>query len=106
MAERAVNEGFRMLDDFVCEAIHDPAVPRAADAHQGQNEGMRVVEELVFDVPAGKSKQEAIDDSEMRRIAEKLATLIASQSDPAGAMARFQQELQTQIIATPDRAHN
>jgi hypothetical protein len=102
MAERAVNEGFRMLDDFVCEAIHDPTVMRADNKRQGRNEGIRVVEELVFDVAAEKSKQEA-DESEMRRIAEQLATLIASQSDPTGAMARFQHELQTHIHATPDR---
>lgn len=105
MAERAVNEGFRMLDDFVCEAIHAPAVTRADNTRQGRNEGIRVVEELVFDVAAEKSKQEA-DESEMRRIAEKLATLIAGQSDPAGAMARFQQQLQTHINTAPDRAHN
>ncbi len=103
MAERAVNEGFQMLDDFVCEAILDPSVARADNTRQGRNEGIRVVEEFVFDFPAEKSKQEA-DESEMRRIAEKLATLIASQSDPAGAMALFQQQLQTHIHAAPVRA--
>jgi hypothetical protein len=50
MAQRAENEGFRMLDDFVCEAIHDPVTPLAKPENQGRNTGMSVVEEIVFDV--------------------------------------------------------
>src|SRR5438046_2886908 len=104
MGKRAENEGFRMLDDFVCEAIHAADVPRADDRHQGQNEGMRVVEELVFDIPGGESKREGTEDLEIerlagainlhriRRLAAVLAPLIARQSDPAGTLARFQQE--------------
>lgn len=37
------NEGLRVLDDFVCEAIHDPAVPQAPPSKRGQNEGVRVL---------------------------------------------------------------
>jgi hypothetical protein len=44
MEKRGQNEGLRVLDDFVCEAIHDPAVPQALSNKQGQNEGMRVLE--------------------------------------------------------------
>jgi hypothetical protein len=51
MAQRAENEGFRMLDDFVCEAIHDPSIPLANPAKQGRNEGMSVVVELVSGAP-------------------------------------------------------
>ena len=51
MANPGHNEGFHVLDDFVCEAIHDPAVPLANPANQGQNEGMSVIEEVVFDTP-------------------------------------------------------
>ena len=41
------NEGLRLLDDFVCEAIHDPALPLALPTKQGQNEGVRILESLL-----------------------------------------------------------
>ncbi|HTU92849.1 MAG TPA: hypothetical protein VMF69_22405 [Gemmataceae bacterium] len=44
MDKRGQNEGLRVLDDFVCEAIHNPAVPQALPTKQGQNEGMRILE--------------------------------------------------------------
>ena len=49
MAKQAENEGFRMLDDFVCEAIHNPAMPLAKKEKQGRNAGMSVVEEITSD---------------------------------------------------------
>jgi hypothetical protein len=49
MAKRAENEGFRMFDDFVCEAIHDPSTPLANPAKQGRNEGISVGAELILD---------------------------------------------------------
>ncbi|SRR5579885_1200278 len=52
MAERAANEGFRMLEDFVCDAISALAIPPAAGTRHGRNEGMRVVEECVLDLGA------------------------------------------------------
>jgi hypothetical protein len=51
MAERAGNEGFRVLDDFACEAIHDPSTSLANPANQGRNEGMSVVTDIAFDAP-------------------------------------------------------
>jgi hypothetical protein len=51
MAKRAQNEGVRMLDDFVCDATHDPSIPLANLASQGRNEGMAVVAEIVIGVP-------------------------------------------------------
>jgi len=41
MTNQGQSEGFRVLDDFVCEAIHDAQVPMAGPPRQGQNEGMR-----------------------------------------------------------------
>src|SRR6266566_6402633 len=49
MANPGHNEGFHVLDDFVCEAIHAPSVPLANPANQGRNEGMSVIEEVVFE---------------------------------------------------------
>jgi hypothetical protein len=43
------NEGFHVLDDFICEAIHEPSVPLASPANQGHNEGTSAVEELDCD---------------------------------------------------------
>jgi hypothetical protein len=60
MKKRAENEGFRILDDFVCDAIPDPSLTPAKPAHQGQNEGMSVVTEIVFDL----SKEVTSEDSE------------------------------------------
>jgi hypothetical protein len=47
MDKHARNEGLRVLDDFVCEAIHNPAIPQAQPNKQGQNEGMRILEGTV-----------------------------------------------------------
>ena len=55
MANPGRNEGFHVLDDFVCEAIHAPSVPLANPANQGRNEGMSVVDEVAFDGP-GENK--------------------------------------------------
>jgi hypothetical protein len=46
MNKRGENEGFRVLDDFVCEAIRNPAVPQAPASQRGQNEGVRVLEDF------------------------------------------------------------
>ncbi len=48
MAERANNEGFHVLDEFVCDAIREPGIPQADPKKQGKNERIRVIEELVF----------------------------------------------------------
>jgi hypothetical protein len=61
MASPGRNEGFLLIDDFVCEAIHDPSVPCASPANQGRNEGMTVVEEIV----AKGSSAKTPDDTEL-----------------------------------------
>jgi hypothetical protein len=53
MTTSAENEGFRMLDDFVCDAIYALEVPQADPTKSGKNEGMRVVGELVFGERSG-----------------------------------------------------
>jgi hypothetical protein len=54
MNHKGRNDGFRVLDDFVCEAIHSPDVLLADEQHKGQNAGSRVVEELSFDASGDK----------------------------------------------------
>ncbi len=52
MADAAQNEGFHVMDDFVCQAIYDPSLPLANPANQGRNEGIAVGAEITFD-PSG-----------------------------------------------------
>ena len=56
MAAQGRNEGFHVLDEFVCEAIHASSVPLASPTNQGRNEGMSVVEELVFEASPETSR--------------------------------------------------
>src|SRR5262249_51069381 len=99
MAAQGRNEGFYVLDEFVCEAIHAPSVPRASPANQGRNEGMSVVEELLFDAGQGKSSNgPAVPDGRkptlpdpqgaaLRSVVEPLALYISASGDPRGALA-------------------
>jgi hypothetical protein len=59
------NEGFRILDEFVCQAIPDPAALPTGGAgpvsSQGVNEGMLVLEELTFDATRQLPAPEPVD---------------------------------------------
>ena len=66
MANPGQNQGFRVLDEFVCEAIHPPTVPQADQTKQGQNEGMRVIQELVVDDSAASPEVETASDDNAR----------------------------------------
>jgi hypothetical protein len=48
MAAQGHNEGFSVLDDFVCEGIPATLVPAANPTKLGQNSGMTVVDEQTF----------------------------------------------------------
>lgn len=99
MAAQGRNEGFHVLDEFVCEAIHAPTVPLANPANQGQNEGMSVAEELVFEAGQEATSDETDDpdsrrssrpearDAALKSVIEPLATYISASSDPRGALA-------------------
>jgi hypothetical protein len=45
------NEGFRVLDDFICEAIPSPGLLVAASPGRGVNAGMQVLSEIVVRGP-------------------------------------------------------
>lgn len=62
MAAHGRNEGFHVLDDLVCEAMHDPSVPLANSANQGRNERTSVIEELVLK-PGKESTSAGVDKS-------------------------------------------
>lgn len=49
MADRSEHEGFQILEDFVCGALQDPALPKGDPGQPGQNAGVQVLQELVFD---------------------------------------------------------
>ncbi len=117
MSQRAENEGFRLLDDFVCEASHEPTTPKADQKQQGRNEGMLVLEERVFAIPAGEPEQgqTAVPDlrkpmqpstveQTLQRLVEELAALLASQADPSRIMDQFQNQLATRINALQEAA--
>jgi anti-sigma B factor antagonist len=53
MAKSGQNEGCRVLDDFVCEALADPAVPKAAPTSRGRNEGMQLLQSVDVTVGTG-----------------------------------------------------
>jgi hypothetical protein len=38
-----------MLDEFVCDAIHNPETPQADSRSQGRNEPIHVIEERVIE---------------------------------------------------------
>ena len=70
-----VNEGFRLLDDFVCKAIWNTSLPLlnepARVTARGESESMQVSAELslnaVADSPAGKTPGPAQGLGEGRR---------------------------------------
>lgn len=61
MAAQGRNEGFHVLDDFVCEAIPSPSVSRADPAKLGRNDGMFVVEELVHECGSQQPPPSSLD---------------------------------------------
>ncbi len=76
-----------------------PSVPLANLTNQGQNDGMSVVEELVFearqeatvddpDNPDGRrSSVPVAQDAGLKSVIEPLATYISASRDPRGALA-------------------
>ena len=64
MANPGHNEGFHVLDDFICDAIHDPSIPAANPANQGRNEGMAVIQEVVFDASQADATPPASETSQ------------------------------------------
>jgi hypothetical protein len=107
MAGQGRNEGFYVLDEFVCEAIHAPSIPLAGPANPGRNEGMSVIEELVFEAGSDASS-DAPDDhrrlplsleqvAALKSVIEPVATYISASTNPRGALAHFVELLVVEI---------
>ncbi|SRR5579883_516251 len=64
MAAPAENERFRVLDDFVCNAILAAEVPLADPSKQAGNEGLRLVEELVFEAGGDTAAKENVEEKQ------------------------------------------
>jgi hypothetical protein len=120
MAATGHNKGFHVLDEFVCEAIHDPSVLPASPANQGRNEGMSVIEELLFDAGTTTSEDVAdpdgkcapgplVLDDAIKTEAERLAVIIAASADPIATATLFQKHLLAELsgirktATTPDK---
>jgi|SRR5665213_341153 len=111
MANQGQNEGFRVLDDFVCEALHDPAAPRITLSAQGQNEGMRVVEEFVVDLKDAVRVQEREADAdeilrllrEAKQLAQEYRLLTGKPLGITGEVAEYEAARVLGIKLTPAR---
>jgi hypothetical protein len=62
MATPNNHHDFHILDEFVCDANASPIASLAYPAKHGQNEGMTVVEELVFEPSGETTDQRRLDD--------------------------------------------
>ena len=49
MAKQGQNEGVRVLDDFICEAIPSPTMPQMPHGSEGRSEGMLLSAEIEAD---------------------------------------------------------
>lgn len=109
MAARGQNEGFHILDELVCEAIHAPSVPLANPHNQGQNEGMSVVEELVFEPGSEVSNGSGVSaecratlpeapDAALVGAVKPLAMCISASSNPRVALARALELLLAELL--------
>ena len=97
MAAQSCNNGFYILDEFVCEAIHAPSVPLANPANQGRNEGMCVVEELLLQVEQETTSQSEPLNQALRPVVEQLAILISASGDPRKVFAQAQELLVAEL---------
>ena len=97
MAAQGRNEGFHVLDEFVCEAIHSPAFPLANPANQGRNEGMCVVEELLLQLDQEPASQSEPLSSDLKPVVEQLAMLISALDDPRKVFAQVQELLVAEL---------
>lgn len=71
------NEGFRLLDEFVCEATPGPELPAAAAPGRGVNAGVQVVVEVVARAPQPPLSEERA--AELRALSNlQLLALIRS----------------------------
>ena len=109
MSNRASNEGFRMLDDFVCEAIQVPGALNSEGMGRGRNEGAKLVEEVVLepgspqmprstnnDLPGGTQNAVYLDDS-IQSFIYQLAIYISRQDDPGEASTQVLERLNAEL---------
>ena len=103
MANPARSQGIHVLDDFVCEAIHEPSVSPADSSKQGRNEGMSVIREVAWDAREEPiSKLPEVVKSEVHQ----LASFISNSSDPANAKSLVQKLLLEELASIQKSGHN
>lgn len=90
------NEGFHVLDDFVCKVTNGPFIAGKKIAKQGELEGATILGESVFNGRSNSTRFDDVDDL-IRSEAERLMSLIKSSPDPANALARCQELLRATL---------
>lgn len=103
MANPARSQGIHVLDDFVCEAIHDPSITLAHPSKQGRNEGMSAIEEVVLDV--GKEPISKLPEAVESEV-HQLASFISNSSDPVNAKSLVQNLLLEELASIQKSGHN
>lgn len=108
MSASGRNSGFHLLDDFVCQAIHPQGASLANPAKPGRNEGMAVVEELLFDTGLQTNSNSVFTDqglrAEVSRLAEALSCYISASDDPVSTVANARKLLLAELEAIQQSA--
>lgn len=68
MEKRGHNEGFRVLDDFVCQAINDPNIPPSPPDKRGRNEGVHMTEDRSLNIDPGRPAKNIVEFSHPENI--------------------------------------
>jgi hypothetical protein len=81
MATPGRNEGFRLLDDFTCEAVSEAGGSPPGDKRRGVNPGMHVVTELVSGASQPPVPAERI--AELRKLSTRQLLALVHLHGPA-----------------------
>jgi hypothetical protein len=75
------NEGFRLLEEFVCAATPGPEVPAAAPTGRGVNAGVQVVVEVIARAPQPPLNEGRV--AELRALSNLQLLALVRSSGPA-----------------------
>jgi hypothetical protein len=65
------NDGFRVLDEFICDAVPASGMPASSSCGRGKNAGMQVTQELTFQALAdGIAPLAALSSAELLALVE------------------------------------
>jgi hypothetical protein len=100
------NEPFRMLEEFACDAIPEPGViPPGVKLGRGENEGMRVLDEVVVDLsapPAAEPEPLLGELTESQRSALRVLAESGSLTETARALGLTPSQAREVLLAAVD----